>query len=551
MKLIDKEIRSKQVLSIFIYGVIQMLSLISPYLMGVIIDDFIPNRETTKIIFGIVLFVAIPFLSVSLQTLYNYITIKYVRKKGNEYGLKIMENLIYQDMSFYDKENSLELLSYSSKEAVGYINFHVIEMSQYYVGILLAVVTFVLLVKIHPVLGLMQLLYIPMVSYPVKEIGKRVEKAVATVVEKNAEINQIKGDIFKAISFIKLYRLEKKKLEEVAAANSTINGVWGKIASLDLLTSIWANGFVTVLFTGLSFGVGAMLILSESGTLQVGQLVSVITYGALFYSYVNNIMQTGVSRKKQEAEYGKLFSYLEMEDERGRNVGKQLFSFHDAIAFRHCQFAYEEDKPVLKDLSLTFQKGAWTGIVGSSGSGKSTLFDLMMRLYKVDDGMVFLDGTDINNCDPFDIREHMTRITQDVFLFPGTIADNLRLVNPTVTEQDMQRVLDFVSLSEYIAALPHGLHTDVGEAGKLMSGGERQRLSLAMGLLRGKKILLLDEVTSSLDRVTEERLAENFRVLKENGYTIISISHKLEFLKYADVVYQIEDGRAETVQIPA
>lgn len=551
MNLIDKEIRSKQVLSIFIYGVIQMLSLISPYLMGVVIDDFIPNRKTTKIIFGIVLFVAIPFLSVSLQTLYNYITIKYVRKKGNEYGLKIMENLIYQDMSFYDKENSLELLSYSSKEAVGYINFHVIEMSQYYVGIFLSVVIFVLLVKIHPLLGLMQLLYIPMVYYPVKEIGRRAEKAVATVVEKNAEINQIKGDIFKAISFIKLYRLEKKKLEEVAAANSTINGVWGKIASLDLLTGIWANGFVTVLFTGLSFGLGAMLILSESSTLQVGQLVSVITYGALFYSYVNNIMQTNVSRKKQEAEYGKLFSYLEMEDERGRNVGKQPFIFNDRITFQNCQFAYEEDKPVLKDLSLTFQKGAWTGIVGSSGSGKSTLFDLMMRLYKVDDGMVFLDGTDLNNCDPFEIREHITRITQDVFLFPGTIADNLRLVNPTVTEQDMQRALDFVSLSEYIAALPHGLHTDVGEAGKLMSGGEQQRLSLAMGLLRGKKILLLDEVTSSLDRETEAKLAENFRILKENGYTIISISHKLEFLKYADAVYKIENGHAETIPIPA
>lgn len=544
MKIIDAGIRRRQILSIAIYGAIQMLSLISPYLMGLVIDGFIPNKNVTGICYGIVLFVTIPFLSIFLQTLYNYCTIKYVRMKGNQYALKIMENLVYQDMSFYDKENSLELLSYSSKEAVGYINFHIVEVSQYYVSMIVALITFFLLFSIDPLLGCIQVLYIPLAYYPIRQISKKVEKEVEMVVQKNAEINQVKGDVFKAIEFIKLYRLEKEKLHQVANSNSAINRVWGRIAALDSLSGIWASGFLTVLFMGVTFGLGAVLILSDSDLLQVGQLVSVITYGSLFYANINTTMQTSLSKKKQEVEYSKLFSYLELEGERGRNTGKKAFSFNDRIEFLNCSFSYDEQEPVLKDLSLVFKKGVWTGIVGTSGSGKSTLFDLIMKLYDAGNGSLFIDGADINDFDSFSIRDNITKITQDVFLFPGSIEDNLKLVNPAATLDEMRRALDFACLSEYVAALPNGLSTDVGEAGKLMSGGERQRLSIAMGLLRGNRVLLLDEVTSNLDPEIEAKLTENFRSLVQKGYTIISISHKLDFLKYADVIYKIDDGKA-------
>lgn len=193
---------------------------------------------------------------------------------------------------------------------------------------------------------------------------------------------------------------------------------------------------------------------------------------------------------------------------------------------------------------MCMKKGSWTGIVGSSGSGKSTIFDIILKLYKVPAGNVFMDSNDLNDVNSFSIRDNVTKISQDVFLFPGTLEENLKLVSPAATEKEIKQALEFACLDEYVKSLPNGIKTDVGEAGKLMSGGERQRLSIAMGILRNNKILLLDEVTSSLDGKTEAKIAENFHKLIEKGYTIISISHKLDFLKYADVIYEVKDGQA-------
>lgn len=182
MKINDKSIRNRRIISTIIFSVIQLLTLISPFIMGRIIDVYIPNNKVKYVCLGIALFVAIPFVSIILQTVYNYFTIKYVRKKGNEYSIKIMKNLVYREMSFFDKENSLELLSYASKEIVDYVNFEVAELSQYYVNIILAIATFITLLTINPYLAMIQLIYLPVAKYPIKKIGGSVEKEIKEVV---------------------------------------------------------------------------------------------------------------------------------------------------------------------------------------------------------------------------------------------------------------------------------------------------------------------------------------------------------------------------------
>ena len=172
-----------------------------------------------------------------------------------------------------------------------------------------------------------------------------------------------------------------------------------------------------------------------------------------------------------------------------------------------------------------------------------------MKLYDVPDGQVYVDSVDINQVNCFSVREQVTKISQEVFLFPGTLEDNLKLMRSDATEEEIRQALDFAWLGDYVSALPHGIRTDVGEAGKLMSGGEKQRLSIAMGILRNNRILLLDEVSSNLDPKVEDILAEHFHSLAEQGYTIISISHRMEFLKYADTVYEIQNGQAAEISL--
>ena len=546
---IKKDIRKYQILSIILYLLVQIISLITPLLMGFVIDEYIPNKEINKIIFGVILFVSIPLISVSLQSLYNYLIIKFGRKKGNDIAIEIMRKMIYQDNSYFDRENSLELLSYSSKEAVGYVNFYINDMSKLYVNVIISVVIFVVLLFLNPYLALIQLLYIPLTIFPVKKMMKNIELEVTQIVTKNAEINQIKGDVFKSIEFIKLNRLEEKKLEEVKNKNNFINKIWGKVAALDTTSGIWSSGFVTVLFTGITFIIGALFIVLETYDLKIGELVSIITYCGLLYSNVNIIIQSNINKKKKDAEYSKLFSYLELNGEIEENTNKKEFKLHNSIDFIDCNFKYNDETIALKNINLTIQKGKWTGIIGKSGSGKSTLLDLITKLYRVSDSQILVDGIDINKIDTFSIREKVTKVTQDIVLFPGTIEDNMKLINAKITEKEIIEVLDFVELNDYINSLPKGIKTDVGEAGKLMSGGEKQRLSIAMGLIRGNKILLLDEVTSALDIKTEEKIVDNLKKLVNEGYTIVSISHKLDFLKYADIIYTISDGEITKVEV--
>ena len=548
-KSIKKDIRKYQIISIILYLLVQILSLITPLLMGFVIDEYIPNKEINKIIFGVILFVSIPLISVSLQSLYNYLIIKFGRKKGNDIAIEIMRKMIYQDNSYFDRENSLELLSYSSKEAVGYVNFYINYMSKLYVNVIISVVIFVVLLFLNPYLALIQLLYIPLTIFPVKKMMKNIELEVTQIVTKNAEINQTKGDVFKSIEFIKLNRLEEKKLEEVKNKNNFINKIWGKVAALDTTSGIWSSGFVTVLFTGITFIIGALFIVLETYDLKIGELVSIITYCGLLYSNVNVIIQSNINKKKKDAEYSKLFSYLELNGEIEENTNKKEFKLHNSIDFIDCNFKYNDETIALKNINLTIQKGKWTGIIGKSGSGKSTLLDLITKLYRVTEGQILVDGIDINKIDTFSIREKVTKVTQDIVLFPGTIEDNMKLINAKITEKEIIEVLDFVELNDYINSLPKGIKTDVGEAGKLMSGGEKQRLSIAMGLIRGNKILLLDEVTSALDIKTEEKIVDNLKKLVNEGYTIVSISHKLEFLKYADIIYTISDGEITKVEV--
>lgn len=540
----EYKIKKFMIFSSIIYIIISAISLISPYVMGIIVDDFIPNRNLNGLIIGIILFITLPFISVGLNLFYNYIMIKLVRNKGNDLSIDVMSKLIYQDYTYFDKENSLELLSYVSKEIVGYLNFYVISLPRYYIDILMSIVTLILMITINPILGCVQILYLPLILLPMKKIMKSTENEINIVVENNAKMTQVKGDIFKAIEFIKTARLEEKKLTEIKQANTKINQVWGKVAALDTLTGIWSSGFMTLLFTGVTFGLGAYFIFDDLFAFTLGSLVTIMSYVSTYYAKVNVVLNTKVNKKKEDANFKEVMSYLKLKDEREDNNNLSNFEFKDNIIFNNLTFSYDNEKTILENLNLEIKYNKWTSIIGETGSGKSTLFDLILKLYLAKENEILIDGIDILQVNAFSIRENITKVSQNIYLFPGTILDNMKLIKSELTDDDINEVLEIACLRDFISSLPNGLNTDIGEMGKLMSGGEKQRLSLAMGLLRGCKVLLLDEVTSNLDSQTTTKLEANLKQLIAKGYTIVSISHNKDFLNASDVIYEIKDKQA-------
>lgn len=530
--------KSISIISFVIFIVLQLVTLVPPIIMKNIVDEYIPTKDVNKIYLGIFIFVLIPFVYILVQAIFNYITIVFARNSGNKLSIDILKNLVNQKKSFFDKENSVELATFTSRESVNYINFYVSELPKYYGFIITSLVIFVLIFRYSMYLALLQLLIIPLAIFPVKIISSKLQESIENVLGYNAKIGQIRADIFKGIDTVKSLRIENTKIDEVKTINNKVSKMWGKIAALDMVTGIWLTGFLSMLFTGLTFGIGSYLIIENIETISIGELISIISLVGILYVNINNIFRTRIEIKKHDAENSKLFSYLDL-------VGEDTTNKHDinnieSIKIDKLNFSYDESKQIIKDFNFEAKKGEFIGIVGRSGIGKSTIFNLLLKFYDVDDKSIFYNGIDINEISAFSIRENITKISQNINLFPGTIKYNLKLSNQNASDDEINEILKFVKLDEYILSLENGLLTDIGEAGKLMSGGEKQRLALAQGLLRGNKVILLDEITSNIDKNTEKIIKDNILKLHNTGeYIIIAISHNTDFLENCTEIYEV------------
>ena len=209
--------------------------------------------------------------------------------------------------------------------------------------------------------------------------------------------------------------------------------------------------------------------------------------------------------------------------------------------FKNVSFSYKEDKEILHDISFKVKANTTVAFVGKSGSGKTTLFNLLTKLYNVPDNKIFIDNHDINTLTKDSIRNNISIITQNPYIFNLSIRDNLLLVKENVSEKEMIKACKTACLHDFIMSLPNGYDTIVGEGGVTLSGGERQRLAIARALIKKTEIILFDEATSALDNETQEKIQKAIHNLK-NKYTILIIAHRLSTVINSDRIIVIDDG---------
>ena len=356
---------------------------------------------------------------------------------------------------------------------------------------------------------------------------------------------EILTDTFRGIKTVKSMSLEDLMIEKFNEVNSKNVAVWSKVALCDNMSGIWVSDFTGTLFQGLSFGMSAFF--AVIGLVSFGDIVAVLNYTAKFISVARNLVETNYNFKKQLGEYDKLFEILTLP----QNVkhGDRSFCFSQQIEFGNVHFAYDTSRGnILNGLNLKISKGEWLGIIGPSGSGKTTVFDLLLRFYEPQSGEITVDGIPLDDIDHSDLCKKISLVSQEIFLFPGTVRDNLLLAKPDATQMELDNVLAYVQLKQFFDNLPAGLDTDIGENGQLLSGGERQRLGLAQGLLRNCEIILLDEITANIDPESESRIRKILTELRQTKeLTIISISHRMDFLSEASRIIKIADGMIEPI----
>ena len=289
--------------------------------------------------------------------------------------------------------------------------------------------------------------------------------------------------------------------------------------------------------------VGGILIMRYDSSLSVGDITVLVALLGRMYGPVNSLLNIQVEWIRSMAMFTRIFEYYDMKPEIAEKAdAKELKDARGEIEFKHVGFSYDGERQILQDISFTLHSGDCIAIVGPSGSGKSTIVNLIPRLWDPTSGSVTFDGTDVRDYTLHSLRDEIGVVTQETYLFNGTIRENLRYAKPDATEEDMIRACMQANIYDFIEKQPEGLDTVVGNRGLKLSGGEKQRISIARALLKDPALLIFDEATSALDSISEAAIQAAINPLIE-ARTSILIAHRLSTILAADEILVVRDGR--------
>ncbi|MPM95781.1 putative ABC transporter ATP-binding protein [bioreactor metagenome] len=301
---------------------------------------------------------------------------------------------------------------------------------------------------------------------------------------------------------------------------------------------------VGAIFTAIAFILCSIGVMNNNIT--IGELIAFTAYLPRLFGLFNVLSSSNVYIQKQLGLLNKNFEFLAMEDEYRDSPNSSSKEILGSIEFNNLKFSYDHSREILKDVSFSINQGELATIMGDSGCGKSTLLDLLLGFYKAPPNCIKVDGIDINSYSIDYLRSNIALVSQNISLLRGSLRYNLALANPKATKEEISKIIEAAELSDVIAKLPNGLDSDLSENGINLSGGERQRLALAMALLRKPKILLLDEVSASLDLEAEKRILDTIeRLCKNENLTVISVTHRRTFIKDDFRVISMENGEVK------
>jgi len=404
------------------------------------------------------------------------------------------------------------------------------------ISILTLLLSFILLFTIHWRLSLLVLTFTPL-YVALYWIYDRINRTMRRrIMEEGAQFESSLIEGVKSARSVKYFGIEKHTIEKIRGRLSILNdsllkaGSWG--ITLSGVTDVSSR-----LLSLATLWVGGLFILSQ--TLTLGELLSFYTLTALFSSPLTSLIGLNASLREGYAASERLFEVMELEGEQYHDGVLPEISSTKELRLEHISFGYTGRESLLKDLSMTLESGKINALCGKSGSGKSTIASLIMRILQVENGIITIDGININHINLVLWREWVTIVPQNPELFAGTLTENIA---PGEGDPDFELIMDLcreLGLLEFIGTLPMGFETRLGEGGSSLSRGQQQRIAIVRALYRRPRILILDEATSSLDNLSTELIEKSIVKERNQGTIILLITHNDENLKIADKVVTI------------
>ncbi|WP_285295305.1 ABC transporter ATP-binding protein [Aureimonas altamirensis] len=517
-----------------------LLELGFPIAVKLFVDDLLPRGEWGLVLLATAGLLVLYAVNTGLMAVVTYFGHMLGINIETEMRARAFDHLQKLSFGYFDNNKTGHLVARLTKdlEEIGEIAHHGPE--DLFIAIMTFIGAFLLMLFIHPPLAMITAVIVPFGTWLTARYGARMAdtwRAIyRSVGDFNARIEENVGGIRVVKSFTNeehernlfrednmRYRARKLDAYRIMAASQSLNYMSMRLTQ------------IIVMVAGTWFVV--------RGELTIGGFVSFLLLVNVFFRPVEKIAAVLETYPKGIAGFRRYLDFLDTRpDIVDRPHACELQGISGAVSFNRVHFAYVPGRPVLNGVDLAVQPGETVAFVGPSGAGKTTICSLVPRFYDVTSGSITIDGIDIRDITMASLRQHIGVVQQDVFLFGGSVRENIAYGRLDATEEDILEAVRRANLTETVAALPEGLDTIVGERGVKLSGGQKQRLSIARMFLKDPEILILDEATSALDTETERAIQGALAELSR-GRTSLVIAHRLSTIRHADRIVVIDKGR--------
>lgn len=522
---------------------VALLELAFPLAVQWFIDVLLPSGDWSKIVTVSILLLAIYIISTFLQYIVSYLGHKLGINIETDMRQKLFNHVQKQSFRFFDNTKTGHIMSRITNDLfdIGELAHHGPE--DLFIAIMTLVGAFLIMYSINPELAIIAIVIVPLLVVLVTFCNIKMNAAWTNMYGKIADVNARVEDSVSGARVVKSFTNEDFEI----ARFETDNGNFRTAKLVAYKVMAWTHSsmyMMTRLMTLVVLVVGAWFSFNDK--LSYGEFVGFILFVNILIKPVDKISALLELYPKGMAGFRRFQDLIEQEPE--------IEDAPDAIAVNHLQgdivfddvhFHYDNHKLVLDGVDLSIRAGQTVAFVGPSGAGKTTICSLIPRFYDVIEGAISIDGIDIRKMTQHSLRSQIGIVQQDVFLFTGTIKENIAYGNLHAPDEDIYEAARKAHLEDYIASLPDGYETQIGERGLKLSGGQKQRLAIARMFLKNPPILILDEATSALDTETERIIQQSLTELAENRTTLV-IAHRLATIRDADrVIVVTEEGIAE------
>lgn len=527
--------------AIFCLVVVAATTAFTAWIMEAVVNEAFANQRA-DIVWLICGAIFVAFVLRGLATYGQSVTLS---KIGNNivarYQRRLYSHLMGLSVGFFSEARSAHLAAQISQNVNGVRDVLNLTVTSTARDLLTLIALIGVMVSKDPILSLIVFVVAPPLILALRYVSRRLRSATRESVELNSHVLGAMQETIQGISIVKAFTMEKELGDKVEKLISQAENRANRIARLTERTAP-----LTETFAG--FAISSVLAYAAFRSIYdgvpPGAFFAFVTALLMAYDPARRLAKLQVHLERAVVNARMIYALLDLQPQQREKPGAKDLKVTEArIEFRGVSFAYASGDPVLRGVDLVADGGKTTALVGPSGAGKSTIINLIPRFYDPSEGCILIDGQDITEITKMSLRRHIAYVSQQPYLFEGTIRDNIRYGRPEATDAEVEEAARLAFAHDFILAQPFGYETPVGENGVTLSGGQRQRLSIARALVRNAPILLLDEATSALDNESEAAVQKALETAT-SGRTVIVIAHRLSTVVNADKIIVMHEGRA-------